>query len=242
MKKITSVVLGCVFSLSMLFVGSSCAEEPSTTPENIWTTAYTEEEHIERIWVDTICVYYGQAMGGAYTVDKEDIEIVYSFDNLPKYFLVTVHYNQPIMQYETTEQPYETSVAHIIGGIKNDQYYYGITDLYYGFRAGPSPWHYLGYSNTKKYFGKHSFGVEQEGQIVQIYNSYRRYPIGYTPPPDEYGVSYNSAQDFTQKILTTEEKAEILAWTKKREYKHPFPTVIYPTGRGGIHLEKEDDH
>ena len=242
MKKITSVVLGCVLSFSMLFVGSSCAEEPSTTPENIWTTAYTEEEHIERLEIEL--TYYWQAVEKGAVID---VDIVYSFDNLPKYFLVTVQFaeSQRPTIYTHTENPYEVKQTYIIGSIKDDKYYYGTTFINSKYIPGPSPWHYLGYENAKKYFGKYIFAIEQDGELLQIYEMHRKVAIDHTfgkeldnpywtPPEDHAG-------DFTQRILTEEEKTETAKWCQEKECYHPFRRLVYPDGIALLRIHGNGD-
>ena len=242
MKKLISVTLSFIISLGMLFVVSACQEESSTPTEEVWTTAYTEEEHIERL--ERELTYYWQAVENGAVID---VDIVYSFDNLPKYFLVSIQLaegGRPTI-YTNTETPYEVKQTYIIGSIKNDKYYYGTTFINRKYIPGPSPWHYLGYKDEKKYFGKYTFAIEQDGELLQIYQMKFMVAIDhkygkeldnpYWIPPEDF------AGDFTQRILPEEEKKEVANWCKENEFYLPFRHWIYPDEIAILRIYGNDD-
>ena len=66
------------------------------------------------------------------------------------------------------------------------------------------------YKMNRKVAIDHTFGKELD-------NPY------WTPPEDHAG-------DFTQRILTEEEKTETAKWCQEKECYHPFRRLVYPDG------------
>ena len=134
-------------------------------------TNYTVEEHIERIKAETEEVFSNEIENGVlvnYTVD-----IVHAFyDDDPEYFLVELEYAYEWRGKTDNGEPYglkyTTKYRNLIGYISNDSYRVGgpIPGI---FKDGRSAYTLSGYKTAKKYYGALVFGVEKDGEILQIY-------------------------------------------------------------------------
>ncbi|MBE5751467.1 MAG: hypothetical protein E7357_03555 [Clostridiales bacterium] len=180
-KIIASLILVCsLFSFSGctlimdLFVATIGSKEdpygkadPSDYPEYPdYQSAYTEEEHIERLtkitesgaWKDI-----DAELGMAITIGNVvsiDVETVYAFyDGDPEFFLITITMDCAIERPSVWGTNVVSDKGFVLGYILNDEYY--VLSLY----TGEDPWTIQGYGEYKKYFGSYSYAVEIDGEI-----------------------------------------------------------------------------
>ena len=153
----------------------SCSHEPwSHYKHPDFVTAYTEEEHIQRITERTQIRFSEKIESGA--IVNYTVEIVYAFyDNDPEYFLVNLEYKYPWHKLDPAGKPYEqTKYQHFLGYIENDEYYTGVYN-YEGeksdsmFIDGRSAYEVAGCGGAKKYYGNRVFAVETKDGLLQIF-------------------------------------------------------------------------
>jgi len=122
-------------------------------------TELTAEEHVERITERT--VKFAECPKdesrpwlwiNADTVTSFTVEIVWSFDENPEYFLVEFKGNFL----------WGSEHAYLMGYIYNDAYYT------YGERSSESPFKEQGYEDEKKYFGYGVMAVKEGDQFLCI--------------------------------------------------------------------------
>lgn len=200
MRKILSVLLSCMFVILL----SGCFYEDSANSKSEgFQTEYTEEEHIARLTERTREKFATEIESGE-IIDFE-IEIVYSFyDHYPRYFLVQWEYVEEFTDVSHPESyEYTSKYKHMLGLIKNDQYYTDIWGYFAGDKGGVSPYDYLGHSDAKKYYGTGGvFGVETDEGILQIYQcTNTTSPVGLLT---EMGETYK--ESFEQKLLVGEDQ------------------------------------
>ena len=180
-------------------------------PHPIFKTEYTEEEHIARLSARTEERFASEIESGE-IVDFE-IEIVYAFyDNDPEYFLVTLEYAEEFFIAEEKATKYK----YTIGIIVQDEYRYCSLEGYInGFKDGPSPYHYLGYENAKKYYGGAKHAVATEEGVLLIYTSYENMnlPVGLSTiyGDDEgyhFGYAYSKNYESFETRLVSEEETK----------------------------------
>ena len=142
-------------------------------PTYVYT--YSEEYHRQKISERTQEIFEEELSSGK--IVNFEIETVYSFyDNDPEYFLITFKYADEfdvIIKDEITG--YKTKYKYLIGYHHGKGEYYTGLSCFMGeaknaLRYGISPWDYLGYENSKKYYGCSDFGVEEDGGIYKIYS------------------------------------------------------------------------
>ncbi len=212
MKKAIATIFSCVF-----FLGVSGCVKKETKPK--YTSAYTVEEHIERIEKRTE-EKFARELRCDWLVDYK-VDILYElYTGYPKYFLVELEYAKewgkgtdiPCFDYYADrfftpddgwymqpEEEYTTKYRHLIGIIENDGYKLCFKG-YLGFVDGRSAYTVCGYGKeTKKYFGGWSQAIEEKEQIVQIFRGIW------------INVEFESKSDnFERVILTKEKQKEIL--------------------------------
>ena len=211
MRKKLAILLSFIF----IFCAGCFAEDSSEekygfmVPHPIFKTEYTEEEHIARLSARTEERFATEIESGE-IVDFE-IEIVYAFyDNDPEYFLVTLEYAEEffIAEEKTTKYKYT------MGIIVEDEYRYASLSGYmHGFKDGPSPYHYLGYGNAKKYYGWSRHAVATEEGVLLIYTSYEdsKIPVGLsTIYGDDEGYYFDyyyrkNYESFETRLVSEEE-------------------------------------
>lgn len=179
MKKRKSVLFYCFLILQLCLLVAcdldSGTRHPSQTYKHPdFVTAYTEEEHIQRITERTQIRFSEKIESGA--IVNYTVEIVYAFyDNDPEYFLVNLEYAEEIQRfYPTGNLKYQTKHQHFLGYIENDEYYTGASS--YGgqdgdsmFIDGRSAYELAGYATAKKYYGSDVFAVETKDGLLQIF-------------------------------------------------------------------------
>ena len=154
----------------------SCSHEPwSHYKHPDFITAYTEEEHIQRITERTQIRFSEKIESGA--IVNYTVEIVYAFyDNDPEYFLVNLEYKYPWRSLDVSGNLiYETKYQHFLGYIENDEYYTGLTGYTgeYGdsmFIDGRNAYEVAGCGGAKKYYGSDVFAVETKDGLLQIFD------------------------------------------------------------------------
>lgn len=180
---ILSLFLVCPFLLSSCFDVVEKLKEYFNPEPYVFSTQYTEEEHIQRLkdrteemfWVDQI----NEVIKG-FTVD-----IVYSIaENTPEYFVLEVEYTEHVPYTFNEHTGNTTPYRHLMGYIYKDDYYV-LEDSYiwYGrdglrvkdcLKVGPSPYSAIGNPDGEKYYGRprsEDYGVycvETDGNMVQI--------------------------------------------------------------------------
>ncbi len=140
-------------------------------------TAYTKEEHIQRIKAITEERFAKSLKSGR--IVHIYVDIVHAFyDDDPEYFLVELEFAENFRyEYEHDEEmgaiEQEERYQHVIGYIENDEYYCAQNKENYGyseFRIGKSAYTYYGYTDAKKYFGAGVQGVACTDGILEVYN------------------------------------------------------------------------
>lgn len=171
---------------------------------------YPEEYHLENLRAKTSEIFKEEIESGE--IAKVEVEIVYAFyDEDPEYFLITLEYEKEF-EVEIKQQTYKTKYKHLMGFHFGDGKYYTGLYAFSGkaknvLRAGLSPYHYLEFANSKKFYGANNYGVEQNGEIVWIYSGgYHTFPVGYGD---------NNSEVFKNEILTMKQKKEFM----KNNYK-----------------------
>lgn len=138
-RKVLALILA-ILSLSFSFVACNENEDPPDDTINWHTpykytlpdfeTQYTEQEHIDRI--GSVAKITSDQMD--YEIVSYNIEIVYSFEDKPCYFIV--YYNGIMFDAQTGEQG-EQIILIDLGTIINDEYYFwrrwhkkGVSDIF----------------------------------------------------------------------------------------------------------------
>ena len=197
-----------IFSFSLAGC-KSCGDPLLRDLEFEFETAFTKEEHIQKIQTRTEEIFAEDI--ASEKIEKIYVGIVYSFyTEDPEYFLVEITYKNLFYGYQEHHNiSYKTRYKTYLGMIYYDQYIDTLaTD---DFVDGPSVYKARGYGNSKKYFGFSTCGVEENGRIMQIFTgghweNRNDFMLGLTPWDDYYGQI---------KELTKEEQAEILVKSRK---------------------------
>ncbi len=210
-----AVLVLFVFTFTFIECRSSCKpSEEDTSIDFLFETAFTEEEHIQRIRERTNEKLAEDIEKGI--IDTIDVEIVYSFcTEDPEYFLVEVKYNQWIEGYwpkgsSRNKQKYHTKDRYFFGMIYKDAYIglHETTD----FQDGKSIYEVRGYSSNKKYYGNSVFAVEQDGKIYQIFHGW----IGfYSTILGLDDMMFKNEEDLIIKELSKEEQLYRLKWSRE---------------------------
>ncbi len=176
--KILSLILSTIFLLCTFFA----CELPKITGDKIEgpepSTTYTEEEQVERILKRTEEKFARDIETGK-LIDIH-VEIVYSFDNKPKFFLVQLYYEPIRAQYE--EQA-GADYAYIIGYMHYDKLRTGLP-YYDDFIKSRNPYLLAGYENYKKYYGGGVHAIEKNGQMIQIFEPGNNAGLGFSRRPE----------------------------------------------------------
>lgn len=218
-KRLLAILLSCL----TLFCFSGCNEtfwywilpqKYYKHPE--FSTKYTVEEHIEKISQITedlikTAVTCGEV--AAYTVD-----ILYAFcDDDPEYFMMQLEYAEPY-KYKLHSSDrfgygtiFETKYMYVIGYIENDEYLLGLKDSS-NFVFGENPYDVFGKSGTKKYYGAGHYGIEEDGQILHIYEGR---PFSSKCPPE---------------LDTNENQQYYVTKKQAKKWKEDWPKVVYNPG------------
>ena len=217
LKQVFGIIISLQLLLSIFFFGgcsSSCVNQDPLLKDLRFKfeTAFTEEEHIERIRARTEERLEEDIEEDK--IEKIDIEIVYSFYTKdPEYFLVEVEYKEEFSRFYEPNiylGKYTTKYKTFIGMIYFDQYIrIGEMD---DFIDGPSPYKARGYTGYKKFFGATRCAIEENGKIIQIFGkttwSYRNdYMLGLTPWDE--GGTYGQIVE-----LSKEEQASLLVTSR----------------------------
>ncbi len=159
------------------------------------STIYTEEEQVERILKRTEEKFARDIKTGK-LIDIH-VEIVYSFDNKPEYFLVQLDYDK----YKDGGEYAWRGYKHIIGYIDEDKLQTGLYG-YDDFMSGRNPYFLAGYEDYKKYYRQESYAhyvVENNGQLLQIYH------CGYK----ERGIEIDSEEyEWKQEVVNSSKYEE----------------------------------
>ncbi len=194
---IISIVLCCLFACPSCII-----EQPIDIKPYVFSTNYTIEEHIERIKERTLEVFEAEILNEEYKDCK--VDIVYSIrNNLPELFVVEVEFTHQKEYFRQGTLPqeyhyYSTEYVHMIGRIKEDEYYC-VYDVPFGgyasnaFWAGRSPYSYKGYWDKKKYYGSVLYGVEADNEIRILAKGVGCYIYGGI----EYHLHYTQETGFT---------------------------------------------
>ena len=215
--KTFTIILALLMSIfSFSLAGCKSSEERYSEDRYIdflFETAFTEEEHIQRIRERTNEKLAEDIEKGI--IDTIDVEIVYSFwTEDPEYFLVEVKYNQWIEGYwpkgSRDKQKYHTKDRYFFGMIYKDAYIglHETTD----FQDGKSIYEVRGYSSNKKYYGNSVFAVEQDGKIYQIFHGW----IGfYSTILGLDDMMFKNEEDLIIKELSIGEQLYRLKWSRE---------------------------
>ncbi len=160
-----------------------------------YVSAYTIDEHIERLIRYTEDYHFYEEIEIREIVNYE-VEVVYSFENHPKYYMIDIEYAEEKDFTARGFADYKSKYMHTIVQVIDDKYYFNQW-RYSWFLPGKNPYDYTGNVSEKKYFEEHIYAVEKDGAIVQIYKeeTTQRKPVGVS----EYA-------DFRQKVLTENDK------------------------------------
>ena len=133
----TAVVVLLIFSFTLGGCWIVCT--PFVPPgftriytDNNYTSAYTPEQHIERI-SEIFEEYYNENYSEILELIGYDIYTVYSFDDKPEFFLMEFIWGNK--SYANITEPF---YSHLVGIIYHDQYYLATKGLSFGFGVGHS--------------------------------------------------------------------------------------------------------
>ncbi|MBE5752009.1 MAG: hypothetical protein E7357_06310, partial [Clostridiales bacterium] len=190
-------------------------DDPSDYPEYPdYQSAYTEEEHIERI-SEIVAAQEWTWMYGA-RIAAYEVETVYAFsDNDPEFFLIDLKFQDAFETLSITHKQIETDEGFMLGYIVDDEYYIVVEG------NGDNPWEYAGYADAKKYFGSYIYAVETDGVMLEI---------GRDDHPDE---TYISCEVFfeTREMSQAEQIAAMDYEYLKEEFKRDTEYDTYTTWR-----------
>ena len=203
MKKLLSALF-IVFCFPLFSCGESDSENsalplaPGTIPPwepTTYTSAYTVEEHIDRLIDYTENYHFYEEIENGEIVNYE-VEVLYSFENHPKYYMIDIEYAE---EKDFTARGFadcKSKYMHTVVQVIDDKYYFNEWS-YFWFLPGKNPYEYTGNDAGKKYFAEYVYAVEKDGERVQIYKetTTQRNPVGAS----EY-------EDFSQKVLTEEDQ------------------------------------
>lgn len=206
-------------------------------------TAYTEEEHIQRIRQRTEERF-------ADDIEKDKIkeihvEIIYSYyTEDPEWFLVEVEYKEPFEnkifdrnrrfspnRWYLIGTPYQTTFKHIIGRIVDDKYLEDENNsgVFIGFMDGPSVWRARGFMENKKFYNISvvaGYGIKDGSEVKSIL----RWPLGYVYYLSLGFLPWESSAWCTEiKTLSKEEQAEALVMSRSIWDFNFFPGTEYGT-------------
>ena len=161
----------------------------------IYASAYTIDEHIERLIRYTEDYHFYEEIESGEIVNYE-VEVLYSFENHPKYYMIDIEYAEEKDFTYLGFENYRSKYMHTVVQVIEDKYYFNRWN-YGWFLPGKNPYEYTGNVEGKKYFAEYVYAVEKDGEIVQIYKEEftQRNPVGV-------GVY----ADFTQQVLTEEDQ------------------------------------
>ena len=197
-------------------------------------TAYTEEEHIQRIRQRTEERFSNDLAQDK--IKEIHVEIIYSYyTEDPEWFLVEVEYKEPFENkifdrnsrlYSLNARhlignPYQTTFKHIIGRIVYDKYLEDQINsgVFIGFVDGPSVWRARGFLENKKFYatsvtGGH--GIEKDGRIESIL----RWQSGVVYYLSLGFLPWESESWCTEiKALSKEEQATTLIYSRNYPYQ-----------------------
>lgn len=186
------IIFSIIFSCFFISCDTSSSPPPIKVNEPyVFSTQYTEEEHIQRIEERTYALFEREIIGEL--VLGFSVDIVYSInENKPEYFVVEIEYDEKAYYgYSDDEELYidgklyewGSVCEHIMGYIYQEEYY--VLENAYIWRGpnsikvkncikeGKSPYSLSIYSENKKYYGYKQdsygvYGVEVNGEILQL--------------------------------------------------------------------------
>lgn len=176
---------------------SGCKREEEIAP---FVTAYTTEEHLERLKKRTEEKYYNYSSTN-YVVDY-NVEIVYSlYTEEPEYFLVECEW---AYEYDVKHEMeiYHTKYTHLIGHIVNDKY---VVHTPYS-EWGRSAYYLSGNGEQKKFYAAYCQAVEKNGEIIQIYNGTQVSPVAPDREDDIFCFLQLKEWDIPQKVISIEQQ------------------------------------
>ena len=173
----TAVVLLLIFSFTLGGCWINCSATPPGRTEiykdNNYISAYTPEQHIERI-SEIFETKYNEKYSEGYKLIKYDVYTVYSFDDKPEFFLMEMCWKN-----KQNVNKIEPFYSHMVGIIYHDQYYHATSPLMaFGidlgdFGNGESIYNQLGLleSGRKLIFGigpdsKHIYAYLDDGMVI----------------------------------------------------------------------------
>ena len=195
MKKLTGILISF---LTVFLTGCSCQCNNQQIGDVNYIhpdfhTEYTTEQHIERIKERTEKIFKKEILKTE--IANIYVDIVHAFyDDDPEYFLIEIEFYSEISgsytnPYNFNEQiEYTTKYQHVIGFIKDDQYYVGLND-YSGnyasckgnFHSGESSYRAFGQPFGKKYYGCQTQGIYMEGEILMTSSRECSFPLKNHP-------------------------------------------------------------
>ena len=186
---------------------------------------YSEEYHRQKISERTQEIFEEELSSGK--IVNFEVETLYSFyDDDPEYFLITFEYWKEFkVIIKGTGVSYETKYQHIIGYHFGDgEHYYCVDYTVSDFiKDMLSPWHYLGYEEAKKYYGNYHYGILQGGELLVIYESDDKYPIGIISDLKRF-ISY--CEESFDTFVPTEEQKEGYNFINPMETKKEYNKEI----------------
>ena len=159
-----TVCIGMLLLMSMFpfFVcscGTSVGGYEKLSP---FKTALTAEEHVTNITWRTIKKFVQQLGRG--DIKSYSVEILWSFDENPEYFLI--EFEDYISDYSA--ELFEN--AYIVGYIVNDVYY----QYYYYPKFEKSPFKIQNADNEKKYYGFNVMAVKEGEEFLCVNSSWEQ--------------------------------------------------------------------
>ena len=201
---------------------TNCAYRKQEYSHPDYKYTYAEEYHIENLKARTNEIFKEEIESGE--IIKIEVEIVYAFyDEDPEYFLITLEYEKEF-EVEISQQIYKTKYKHLMGFHQGTgQYYYGVENYTnyneYGYRYGESPYHYLGYEDSKKYYGTYNFGIDENGIKKVVYRGANRTGIVGSAGPSESFEQYYPTKKQERNLMNAPRRWEKAIY-KLRERKN----------------------
>lgn len=186
-KKLLSLVLVVVFSCLISCTNTKKTNEdvPRFRPK-IFTTNYSEKEHVLRIKeitnkIISIHNYYEPEI-----VFDFDVYILYSFDERPEYFYILFQLG------EFTDGVFETTrYLHFLGFIENDEYFGFYMNRHNNWQKNKGFWGEYNVLNEKKYLAYPYYcGYKKDNQLVTYSMEFDKKEFAYFYKETEISIEF----------------------------------------------------
>jgi len=147
-----------------MFLLCSCGGVPRIPP---FKTEFTAEEHVANL-IERTGEHYADWIAEE-KITSFSVEIMWSFDENPEYFLVELEFKSDFYFWGTTVER-----AYLTGYIENDLYYKHSNTLV----TDETPFKKQGYESEKKYFGGGVWAIKEGEKFFCILSNWHKVESG----------------------------------------------------------------